>query len=70
MKLTLACPYAKYNSEMQIICSKLAGPCAHQFYRECKGWWALTQQAADCPARKETTTNGKAKTAKKRSNKV
>lgn len=53
MKLTLSCPYAEYRQGMVIWCKKTGTPCAHVFFKTCKGWWALTAQAARCPLRKE-----------------
>ena len=66
MKLTLTCPYAKYDAQMRIQCSKSETLCANQRWRPCKGWSVLTEWADDCPARKETP--GERKTSKKRKN--
>lgn len=52
MKLTLDCPLAKYGPDMAIICARDGEPCAHQFYKSCKGWWVLSPGATDCPIRK------------------
>lgn len=52
MKLTLECPKAQYDTEMRIRCLAAdGGLCAHQRFRQCKGWCVLTGQAKDCPAR-------------------
>lgn len=52
MKITLECPYAKHESvTMRVRCTKTKNYCAHQYYKRCKGWWALTDTARDCPAR-------------------
>lgn len=53
MKLTLTCPYAAYGERMRIQCKKADGPCAHQHFKSCKGWWVLTPAADDCPLREE-----------------
>ena len=65
MKLTLSCPRASYDGEMRITCGA-GGLCGHQRYLRCKGWCVLTEQAGQCPRRKEdghgkdaeTTANG------------
>lgn len=59
---TLDCPYAKYVSGMMIRCEKRGQPCGNVFYKQCKGWWALTPAAAACPIRKEKDDNGKDET--------
>lgn len=53
MRIKLSCPHAEYRSEMRIWCRKRGCPCAHVYYKTCKGWWALSPQAADCPVRRE-----------------
>lgn len=54
MQIKLPCEYAKHNSRMQVICRKQGGTyCGHQYYKSCKGWWALSDTAAGCPLRKE-----------------
>lgn len=70
MRPKLNCPNAKYNSDMMINCSKRDEPCAHQRWCTCKGWAVLTDQAGNCPARKEEENGRKRKTAAKRRNKV
>lgn len=67
----LTCPYAKYDERMHIKCEKVSDMCAHQRWCSSKGWCVLTDQAGNCPARKEENTDErKAKTAPKRRNKV
>ena len=53
MKLTLSCPNAEYRERMIIWCKKTGQPCAHVFFKSCKGWWALHKTADSCPLRKE-----------------
>ena len=69
MKLTLECPYARYDAQMRISCAKAKDLCAHQRYKPCKGWCVLTDQAGSCPARKDEP-DGKVKASKKRPGKV
>lgn len=52
MKVRLSCPQAVYGDGMTIICTKTGKLCAHQFFKRCKGWWALSDQAERCPVRK------------------
>lgn len=52
MRLTLDCPNARYGPDMAIICARDGEPCAHQYFKSCKGWWALSPEAARCPIRK------------------
>lgn len=66
----LTCPNAKYNSRMYIECAKDGGECAHQRWCAGKGWCVLTEQAADCPARREDDHEQRAKTVKKRRDEV
>lgn len=52
MKITLECPHAHYDQNMRIRCTVADDRlCAHQYFKACKGWWALTDQAKDCPMR-------------------
>ena len=53
MRLTLDCPQAEYRENMVIWCKRTGEPCAHQYYRKCKGWYVLSDGSKDCPARKE-----------------
>lgn len=53
MNVKLGCPLAKYDKSMKIICTKTGKLCAHQFFKRCKGWWALSEQAERCPVRKK-----------------
>ena len=67
----LSCPHAQYAEGMVIHCAKADDLCAHQRYCMSKGWYVLTEQAGNCPARKEEDNERKtAKAAKKRRNKV
>ena len=66
MRPKLSCPNAKYNSDMMINCTKRDEPCAHQRWCTCKGWAVLTDQAGDCPARKEEGNGRKNKRAARR----
>lgn len=50
----LSCPKAKYVDEMRIWCTARNAPCGHIYYKQCKGWWALTPSAESCPIRKES----------------
>ena len=61
----LTCPYARYNAQMHIDCTKTSEVCAHQRWKPCKGWCVLTDQAGVCPGRREET-NAKRTAAKKR----
>lgn len=49
MKLTLSCPFARYRADMTIFCSACQDLCGHQYFRACKGWWALSPSADRCP---------------------
>ena len=54
MKLTLSCPHASYGEQMKIRCSRSNGaPCAFQYFRACKGWWALRPNADSCLLRRK-----------------
>ena len=67
----LTCPHARYAEGMVIQCAKADDLCAHQRYCMSKGWYVLTDQAGNCPARKEESNERETvKTAKKRRNKV
>ena len=66
----LTCPYARYNAGMHINCEKTGDLCAHQRWCDGKGWCVLTDQAGECPARKEKKDERKAKAASKRRNEV
>ena len=52
MKLTLDCPHAEYRDEMRIYCTVAADYCGNQYFKACRGWWALTDRARRCPLRK------------------
>lgn len=66
----LTCPHAHYNERMYINCEMSGDFCAHQRWCSGKGWCILTDQAGECPARKEKNDERKAKTASKRRNKI
>lgn len=68
MKINLSCPHASYDGKMRIMCQKAGNICAHQYFRQCKGWFALTQAADNCPLRKEQSNEKK--TGAKRTNRV
>lgn len=53
MKLTLDCPNAAYGDGMIIICKATGQPCAHQYYKRCKGWYVLSDGARTCPGREK-----------------
>jgi len=59
MKITIDCPYGKYDSNMQIVCTKAGIGCAHQRFCSIKGWCILTEQAKECPLRDREESNGK-----------
>lgn len=63
-KPTLDCPYASYTAEMRVFCSKAKGLCGNQYFKTCKGWWTLTEAAADCPV-KEKKSNARKQASKK-----
>ena len=54
MKVRLSCPQAVYGDGMKIICTKTGRLCAHQFFKRCKGWWALNPNADRCPVRRQS----------------
>ena len=66
----LTCPHAKYDGQMHIQCNKTGEQCAHQRWCEGKGWCVLTDQAGDCPARKEKDDERETERTPKRRNKV
>ena len=67
----LTCPHARYAEGMVIQCTRRDEPCAHQRYCMSKGWYVLTDQAGNCPARKEESNERKTvKATAKRRNKV
>ena len=51
MKLTIECPRARYGEGMVIYCDKDGQPCAHQYFKRCKGWYVLSDGAKQCPIR-------------------
>lgn len=57
MKLKLNCPQAEYRSGMRIFCRKTGDLCGNQYFKRCKGWWALTEKADRCPIKREETAS-------------
>lgn len=53
MKVILNCPHAEYISGMKIKCNKINGLCPHVYFKQCKGWWALSPVAAKCPVKED-----------------
>lgn len=53
MTPTLSCPHAEYRTGMVIYCKATGEPCAHVYFKRCKGWWALNPSADRCPIRRE-----------------
>lgn len=53
MKLTIDCPNGVYAERMQIWCNKADNWCGHQYFKQCKGWWALSPQAKTCTLRRD-----------------
>lgn len=53
MKIELHCPHASYKEGMKIYCDVAQNWCANSYFKSCKGWWALTPSADNCPARKD-----------------
>lgn len=52
MNVKIACPYGVYKSGMKIHCTKTGNLCGNQYFKSCKGWWVLTENAKKCPIRK------------------
>ena len=48
----LTCPHARYIEGMRIYCDAANGLCGNVFYKQCKGWWALNENAERCPLRR------------------
>lgn len=49
----LTCPHAQYRDGMRIFCARAADWCGHVYFKQCKGWWVLSDMAARCPLRKD-----------------
>ena len=49
--LKLSCPQAYYSDGMRIRCAQSKGYCGYQYFKRCKGWWALTEAAGRCKLR-------------------
>lgn len=44
----IACPHAK-RTQGAILCkAREDKPCLHQYFKPCKGWWALRGSALSC----------------------
>ena len=59
---TLSCPFAAYTAGMKIRCTKAGGEgsmCGFQYFKRCKGWWALTEAAGRCRLRQLPEDGGK-----------
>ena len=54
MKPVLTCPHARYIAEMRIYCDAAGDLCGNQYYKQCKGWWALNPNADRCPVRRRS----------------
>jgi len=52
MKIPLSCPQAEYKEGMRIWCKAAGNWCGNQYFKRCKGWWALNERAAACPLKK------------------
>lgn len=57
MKVPIACPNGEYREGMKIYCTKTDNWCGNQYFKQCKGWWALTDNAQRCPVRYRTAEN-------------
>lgn len=49
----LSCPHAEGTVGKPIGCRKSGMPCGFQYYRKCRGWWTLSENAGGCRLRKE-----------------
>jgi hypothetical protein len=38
---------------MVIMCKFTGDPCAHQYYKKCKGWYVESEGANTCPGREK-----------------
>lgn len=58
----MPCPHARHEpGTMRVLCDKAAVYCGNQYYKSCKGWWVLNDNAARCPLR-ASGINGEEKT--------
>jgi len=64
----LACPHAEYRDEMRIYCKAAETYCGNVYFKSCKGWWVLTDNAGRCPLRKGDKRGAKHSTAPNRGN--
>lgn len=53
MKLNIDCPHGEYGHMMRIYCKKTGNLCGNQRFKNCKGWWVLTDNAYKCPLREK-----------------
>lgn len=58
MKVKFDCPYAYHGNLMRVYCNKTKGLCLFQYYKNCKGWWVNSPQAAQCPIRRNDENAG------------
>ncbi len=54
---SLSCPQAAARSGEPIRCEKTGNPCGFQYFKRCKGWWTMSDNAAGCRLRKEEEEN-------------
>lgn len=57
----LSCPWAVYTDGMKIRCTRGPGErtmCGFQYFKRCKGWWALTDAAGRCRLRQQPEGSG------------
>lgn len=57
MKLKLSCPHGEYREGLRIFCRKTGDLCGNQYFKRCKGWWVLNENAARCPIKREETAS-------------
>lgn len=43
----------------RIECTELKGLCIHQYYKQCRGMYELTEKSAECPIRDWSKDDGK-----------
>lgn len=53
-----SCPKMKRTPE-RIECTELKGLCIHQYYKQCRGMYELTEKSAECPIRDWSKDDGK-----------
>lgn len=62
MKVEIECKNGVYREGMKIWCKALNYWCGNQRFKNCKGWWVLTDNASRCPKRKENSDGQDAET--------